>query len=294
MINCTSSELIFNYGVMNSAKTVNLICKAYELKQKGFRSLCLKPSIDTRSETNLIRSRAGLTIEAVEIKDTKHLKDTLESSIKLKYSYILIDEIQFFKEEDIDLLCQFSLEYNISILCYGLMTDFQTKMFPASKRLVELADELHHIQSYCGCGNIATINARIDKNGNIIIEGNQIEIGAEDKYMTLCKSCFYKSYDEHDNIFDKINYLIIGDNTKENRHWLINLGYIPLEPFLNKKFIYTSISTRANSEKGVWKEFNFETHDVIKEVINGKRYINCVENNKLFKLITERNKNKIR
>lgn len=193
MTNCTSSEIVFNYGVMNSAKTVNLICKAYELKQKGFRSLCLKPSIDTRTESNIIRSRAGLSIDAIGIKNTKHLADTLKISIKLKYSYILIDEIQFFKEEDIDLLSQFSLAYNVSVLCYGLMTDFQTRMFPASKRLVELADELHHIQSYCGCGNIATNNVRIDHDGNIITEGKQIEIGAEDKYITLCKSCFYES-----------------------------------------------------------------------------------------------------
>ena len=193
MTNCTSSELIFNYGVMNSAKTVNLICKAYELKQKGFRSLCLKPSIDTRTESNIIRSRAGLSIEAIEIKDHNHLKDTLEVSVKLKYSYILIDEIQFFKEEDIDLLCQFSLKHNVSILCYGLMTDFKTNMFPASKRLVELADELHHIQSYCSCGNIATVNVRVDEDGDVITEGDQIEVGAEDKYITLCKSCFYES-----------------------------------------------------------------------------------------------------
>lgn len=84
----------------------------------------------------------------------------------------------------------------------------------------------------------------------------------------------------------EFEHLVITENTKENREWLINLGYTPLEFFLYKKFIYTNATTRANSKRGEWKEFNFETHDEIKETINGKKYINCVGNNKLFKAIS--------
>lgn len=184
--------IIFNYGVMNSAKTVNLICKAYELKQRGFQYVCFKPSIDTRTEGNIIKSRAGLEIDAFNISNTYQLSTKIEECIQDGIKYILLDEIQFFSKESIDVLVNYSIMYNLNILCYGLLTDFKVQLFPASKRLVEVADKLHHIESYCECGNVATINARFNKHGHIVVKGNQIEVGAEDKYITLCKRCFVK------------------------------------------------------------------------------------------------------
>ena len=182
--------IVFNYGVMNSAKSVNLICKAYELKQKNLKYICLYPEVDSRTEEGFITSRAGLKIEARKIINDVVLYIELLKLIEDGYNYILIDEVQFLDEKCIEVLSSLSTKYDVNILCYGLLTDFQTKLFPASKRLVEIADKLHHIESYCDCGNIATINARIDKEGNIVTEGSQIEVGAEDKYITLCKKCY--------------------------------------------------------------------------------------------------------
>ena len=184
--------ITFNYGTMNSAKSVNLICKAYELKQKNLKYICLYPKLDTRTDNGFITSRAGLKVLAIPIINKDNLRDILEKFYLLDFSYVLIDEIQFLTKEEIDILLEASINDNMNILCYGLLTDFKTEMFEASKRLVEVADELHHIKSYCNCGNIASVNARIDKKGNIVNEGSKILIGAEDKYITLCKKCYYK------------------------------------------------------------------------------------------------------
>ena len=188
--------LIFNYGAMNSAKTVNLICKAYELKQKNMDYLCIKPHNDNRFSESKIVSRAGLEIDAIPILDSSHLQKILEDKRGL-YKYILVDEVQFFDTKSIDLLMKYSVIDDINVLCYGLMTDFQTNLFPASKCLVEYADELYHIKSYCSCGNIATVNARIDSSRNIITSGNQVEIGAENNYITLCKKCYFQQINDN-------------------------------------------------------------------------------------------------
>ena len=182
--------IVFNYGTMNSAKSVNLICKAYELKQKNLKYICLYPEVDNRTEEGFITSRAGLKIEAKKIINGYYLNKELRKIIDEGYKYILVDEVQFLDEQCINMFLHISERHNINVLCYGLLTDFQTHLFPASKRLVEIADKLHHIESYCDCGNIASVNARIDKEGNIVTEGSQIEIGAEDKYITLCKKCY--------------------------------------------------------------------------------------------------------
>lgn len=184
--------LTFNYGVMNSAKSVNLICKAYELKQKNLKYICVYPEIDNRTEDGFITSRAGLKIEAKKIKNGFYLYKELRKIIDEGYKYILVDEVQFLDERCVNMFLHVSEKHNINILCYGLLTDFQTHLFPASKRLVEIADKLHNIESYCECGNKASINARINKEGKLVTEGDQFLIGSEDKYKTLCKGCYLK------------------------------------------------------------------------------------------------------
>lgn len=190
-----SGKLIFNYGVMNSAKSLNLIAKAYELKQRGFNIFCFKPATDNRHSKTSIVSRAGLSVSCeLLFLNEEPIKTAISNKIKCdRVDYILIDEVQFLSAKDIDELAKIVDKYNVTVICHGLLTDFKTCLFSGSKRLVEVADELNHITSQCACGRNATINARINKVDNsLIVEGEQIVVGGEELYETMCRKCYYK------------------------------------------------------------------------------------------------------
>ena len=106
--------------------------------------------------------------------------------------WVLIDEAQFLKEQQVDQLARLVDDYGINIVCYGLRTDFQSRMFEGSSRLFELADSIDEIKSTCSCGRKTIINARIDRDGNIVTDGAQVEIGGDDKYVALCRHCWRK------------------------------------------------------------------------------------------------------
>ena len=107
----------------------------------------------------------------------------------VKY-WILIDESQFLSRAQVDQLARIVDDYGSNVICYGLRTDFQTNMFEGSQRLFEIADSIDEIKSTCSCGRKTIVNARIDKNGNIVNDGEQVEIGGDDKYVALCRSCW--------------------------------------------------------------------------------------------------------
>ena len=100
---------------------------------------------------------------------------------------MIVDEVQFLSEDDIDRLSNIVDEYHIPVFCYGLRIDFTSHLFPGSKRLMELADEIEELKTVCWCGNSANMNARIDENGNVVRKGQQVSMGANDKYVSLCR-----------------------------------------------------------------------------------------------------------
>ena len=112
-----------------------------------------------------------------------------ESEGRLK-EWVLIDESQFLTAEQVDQLAQVVDEYGVNVMCYGLRTDFQTHLFEGSRRLFELADTIDEIKSTCTCGRKTIVNARIDRNGDVILDGEQVEIGGDDKYMAMCRRCY--------------------------------------------------------------------------------------------------------
>ena len=189
------SKLIFRYAVMNSGKSLNLISTAYSFKERMIPYLIMKSSVDTR-DSGIIKSRALNT----EVPCTIISADT---DIYIKISeyirthplrWILIDEAQFLTPEQVDDLASVVDTFNIDVICYGLRTDFQTHLFPGSKRLFEIADKFEEMKSTCKCGNRASVNCRIDPSTNTIIStGSQIDCGSEDKYITLCRSCYNKA-----------------------------------------------------------------------------------------------------
>ena len=183
--------LIFYYGTMNSGKTANLIMKKYNYESNGKKTLVFKPSIDTRFGKEYISSRAIKTKIKADFIIKKH---TIIKGIDTDIKLILVDEVQFLSESDVEMLRYISLK--IPVHCYGLKTDFMGKLFEGSKRLIELADKLIDIESVCSiCENKSIINAKfnIDKHGNKIIikkSKNNIDIGSEDKYQSLCYKCW--------------------------------------------------------------------------------------------------------
>lgn len=188
------AKLYFYYGAMNCGKSLSLLSKAYGFRERGIDVLLVKSTVDTR-DSGVIRSRA-LAVEeqclAVSQDDNVFVKITQALSDGPDYKWILVDECQFLTERQVDELAKVVDVLSINVICYGLRTDFQTHLFPGSKRLFEVCDKIEEMKSTCKCGNRASVNARLDKNGKIVTEGAQVDCGSEDKYITLCRKCFYK------------------------------------------------------------------------------------------------------
>ena len=186
-------KLYFRYGTMGSAKTAILLTTAYNFEERGMEYMCLKPIIDNRDSDNIIKSRIGISRECKWIypdSDIYEMVKTLFEETLVVKDWILIDEAQFLSREQVDQLARIVDDYGSNVICYGLRTDFQSNMFEGSKRLFEIADTIDEIKSTCTCGRKTIINARVDKNGMLVLDGNQVEIGGDDKYVALCRSCW--------------------------------------------------------------------------------------------------------
>lgn len=186
-------KLYFRYGTMGSAKTAMLLTTAYNFEERGMAYMCLKPVVDTREKKNVIRSRIGIERECKWIYPETDLydmvKDIFEQTLSVP-DWILVDEAQFLSEAQVDQLARVVDDYGCNIICYGLRTDFQTRLFEGSRRLFEIADSIEEVKSTCNCGRKTIVNARIDSNGQIITEGEQVEIGGNDRYIAVCRKCW--------------------------------------------------------------------------------------------------------
>lgn len=171
--------LIFKYGTMGSSKTANAIMTAYNFEIKGLNTLFVKPDLENRDGNTIVKSRIGLTKECIL---WSNFKDMNLSGI----DKIIIDEAHFLEEEDINYLGDIVDNFNIDIICFGLRSDFKTQLFEGSKRLFEIADKLEEIENNCWCGQKAIINARLDKNKNVVLDGDQIVLG-DSIYVPLCR-----------------------------------------------------------------------------------------------------------
>ena len=114
------------------------------------------------------------------------------ATYKPQLKWILVDEAQFLTAEQVDQLAALVDKFGISVMCYGLRTDFKTQLFEGSKRLFEIADTIEEIKSSCECDNKCIFNARIDKYGKVVVDGEQIEIGGDDRYTSMCRKCYHE------------------------------------------------------------------------------------------------------
>lgn len=186
-------KLYFRYGTMGSAKTALLLTNAYNFEERGIAYLCYKPATDTREEKSVIRSRIGIERDCRWIfNDTdifSEISNMMDSGAMLP-EWILVDEAQFLSSLQVDQLARIVDEFGCNVICYGLRTDFKTNLFEGSRRLFEIADSIDEVKSTCSCGGKTIVNARIDGKGDIITEGEQVEIGGNDRYMAVCRRCW--------------------------------------------------------------------------------------------------------
>ena len=186
-------KLYFRYGTMGSAKTALLLTTAYNFEERKMRYLCLKPVIDTRDKKNVIRSRIGIERECRWIYPESNLYEDIKQYFRETgaiVDWLLVDEAQFLTAAQVDQLSMVVDDFGSNVICYGLRTDFKTHLFEGSQRLFEIADTIDEIKSTCTCGHKTIVNARIDGNGDILTEGQQVEIGGDDRYIAVCRKCW--------------------------------------------------------------------------------------------------------
>ena len=185
------AKLHFYYGVMSSSKSAILGINAYNFNRTDNKWEAIKPAIDNRDSATNIVSRIGITTTARALPNLDNYKPKRDTQ------FILVDEVQFFKPQDIEKLVQIADNSNITIFCYGLKVDSNGNLFPAAAKLFAEADELHQMETVCEipkCTDMASHHIRFDKNGNIIHGGNQVDVGAS-QYKSVCRKHFHKLYD---------------------------------------------------------------------------------------------------
>ena len=178
---------------MGSAKTALLLTQAYNFEERKMTYVCMKPVVDTREKDNVIRSRIGIERKCSWIyvdTDLYVMIRDLFGQAGAVIDWILIDEAQFLSADQVDQLARVVDDYGSNVICYGLRTDFRTHLFEGSRRLFEIADSIDEIKSTCSCGRKTIVNARIDSNGDFVTEGQQLEIGGDDRYIAVCRKCW--------------------------------------------------------------------------------------------------------
>ncbi|MBR2340949.1 MAG: thymidine kinase [Clostridia bacterium] len=182
------AKLYFKYGAMGSSKTANALITKFNYEERGMKVWLIKPSVDVRDGADVVKSRIGLSAQAQII--TPDVDLYAEYQKHRDCHVIIADECQFFTTEQIDGLRKIVDLLDIPVLCYGLRTDFLTKLFTGSLRLFEVADSITEIKTICTCGKKAIVNARIDENGKVVTEGGQILLGGNDSYVAMCHNCW--------------------------------------------------------------------------------------------------------
>ena len=190
------AKLYFKYGAMGSSKTAQALITKYNYEENGLKVWLIKPSADVRDGVDVLRSRIGLEARVQVIPPEMDVYETFRQE-RSDCDVIIVDECQFMTPEQINGLRAIVNDFEIAVICFGLRTDFQTKLFPGSRRLMEIADKFQEIKTMCDCGVKATVNARIDSEGHIITEGEQVVLGGNDSYIAMCHRCWIRGIREN-------------------------------------------------------------------------------------------------
>ena len=188
------AKLYFYYSAMNAGKTTTLLQSSHNYAERGMTTLLLKRLIDDREGLNVIRSRVGLEAEAKNFEKDDNLLQTIEEQHKTKsLNCVLVDEAQFLTRDQVIQLGNVVDRLEIPVLCYGLRTDFLGELFEGSRSLLAWADELREIKTVCHCGKKAIMTVRLNEEGKPLQAGEQIQIGGNESYVSMCRRHFKSS-----------------------------------------------------------------------------------------------------
>jgi thymidine kinase len=188
------AKLYFYYSAMNAGKTTTLLQSAHNYRERGMRAAILTPRLDHRAGSGTVASRIGLSAQAVTFERGTDLEALIRADIAAegKLDCVLVDEAQFLSRAQVWQLSEVVDELGIPVLCYGLRTDFRGELFEGSQYLLAWADELTEIKTICHTGKKATMTVRVDERGHAVQEGPQVEIGGNERYVSVSRAEFKK------------------------------------------------------------------------------------------------------
>jgi len=185
------AQLYFYFSAMNAGKSTSLLQSAYNYKERGMNVLLLTALIDDRFGEGTISSRIGLSSEAKTFTNETNMVESVlrwQFDETQPYSCIFVDEAQFLTTEQVDQLAEIVDIHKIPVLCYGIRSDFMGELFPGSARLLTISDKLTELKTICHCGRKAIMVLRMDDNGNAISQGEQVVIGGNSTYVSVCRT----------------------------------------------------------------------------------------------------------
>lgn len=182
------ASLHYKFAAMNSGKSTQLIQAHFNYLERGMKPLAMTPAIDDRFGLGVISARVGLTLKVEVFTDGCDLFELIRGrSAEARIDVFIVDEAQFLTKEQVYQLARIVDELDIPVVAYGLKTDFRAEMFPGSYHLLCLADKVEELKSICWCGNKAHMNSRVNEAGQVMRDGAQVEIGGNDRYVSLCR-----------------------------------------------------------------------------------------------------------
>jgi thymidine kinase len=189
------AKFYFYYSSMNAGKSTALLQSSYNYRERGMQTLILAPDLDDRYGKGKVTSRIGLESHATTFRSADDLYKLISAKVEeAPLHCVLIDEAQFLSKEQVFQLGEVTDELNIPVLAYGLRTDFQGEPFPGSKYLLAWADNIKELKAICFCGGKATMVIRLNQDGNAVTQGSQVEIGGNDRYVSMCRKHFKDNY----------------------------------------------------------------------------------------------------
>jgi thymidine kinase len=191
------AKVYFYYAAMNAGKSTTLLQADFNYRERGMETMLWTARLDERAGAGVIGSRIALSAPAHSFDEDVNLLAGISDELKRRELHcILVDEAQFLTQQHVLQLCEVADRLRIPVLCYGLRTDFQGKLFPGSAALLALADSLIELKAVCECGRKATMNLRVDEEGYAVASGEQTEIGGNDRYIALCRKHFFERLNE--------------------------------------------------------------------------------------------------
>ena len=189
------AKLYFYYSSMNAGKSTALLQSSYNYKERGMKTMVFTPSIDNRYGTGKVTSRIGINASAISFKEDDNVFAVIERKHhKESLSCILVDEAQFLTRDQVFQLGDVADKLDIPVLAFGLRTNFQGELFEGSKYLLAWSDNIEEIKAICYCGKKATMVLRVDKNGNTVTKGSEVNIGGNNRYVSVCRKHFKEKF----------------------------------------------------------------------------------------------------